>query len=126
VDPGRHATRPSDTNCGGGLTEDQDVTAAVEYAFARDTGGAPRVGVVGFGLDAATALAAVGRFKGGTETMWVFSGDSEGGSDWMKIPPATIKRLSFVVAVQPVSVGTLLRGRFVVDGWATGRLTDWH
>jgi alpha-beta hydrolase superfamily lysophospholipase len=96
--------------CGGGLTEDQDVAGAVDFAFAR-AGAAPRVGVVGFGLGAAAALAAVGRYKGGTETTWVFSGDSEGGSDWTKILPANVKQLSFLAAVQPVSPGTLLRSR---------------
>ena len=96
--------------CGGGLTEDQDVAGAVDYAFSRAAAEAPCVGLVGFGLGACAALAAIGRYKGGTETLWVFSGDSEGGSDWTKIPPANIKLLSFLVAVQPVSVGTLLRG----------------
>jgi pimeloyl-ACP methyl ester carboxylesterase len=95
--------------CAGGLTEDQDVVGAVNWVFERLADETPRVGVIGFGLGAAAALAAVGRFKGGTETMWLFSGDSEGGSDWTKVPPANIKRLAFLVAVDPVSQSAELR-----------------
>ena len=96
--------------CAGGLTEDQDVLGAVEYVFGRIAGAPCSVGVVGYGLGAAAALAAVGRFKGGTQSMWVFSADSEGASDWTKVPPLSIKQLRFLVAVQPVSLGTLFQG----------------
>lgn len=99
--------------CAGGLTEDQDVMGAVDYVFQRmaaENATAPAVGVIGFGLGAAAALAAVGREKGGAEVIHVFSGDSEGGSGFITIPPANVKRLRFLVAVQPASLGILLRG----------------
>ena len=62
--------------CAGGLTEDQDVRGAVDKAFkriaaevpARET---PQVGVVGFGLGASAAIAAVGREKGGAEVLFL-------------------------------------------------------
>ncbi|MEZ4869062.1 MAG: hypothetical protein R3C14_47510 [Caldilineaceae bacterium] len=97
----------------GGLTEDQDVMGAVDYVFQRiapNDPAAAKVGVIGFGLGAAAALAAVGREKGGAEVIRVFSGDSEGGSGFLTIQPPTVKRLRFVVAVQPASLGVLLRG----------------
>jgi pimeloyl-ACP methyl ester carboxylesterase len=100
--------------CAGGLNEDQDVVGAVDATFRRiaaDAPGAePQVGVVGFGLGAMAALVAVGREKGGTETIRVFSGDSEGGFGWVEIPPTKVKRLRFVVAIQPAALGVLLRG----------------
>ena len=101
--------------CGGGMTEDQDVTGAVDYTFNRlvaslPEGETPRVGVVGFGLGASAILAAVGRMKGKGEKLMVFTGDSEGGAGWTEIQPPNIKRLSFAILVQPVSLGSLLRG----------------
>ncbi|MEZ4735285.1 MAG: alpha/beta hydrolase [Caldilineaceae bacterium] len=98
--------------CAGGLTEDQDVMGAVDYVFQRmaETTVNPAVGIIGFGLGAAAALAAVGREKGGAEVIRVFSGDSEGGSGFITIPPPTVKRLRFLVAVQPASLGVLLHG----------------
>jgi uncharacterized protein len=98
--------------CAGGLTEDQDVMGAVDYVFNRmaATAVTPAVGVIGFGLGAAAALAAVGREKGGAEVIRVFSGDSEGGSGFITIPPPNVKRLRFLIAVQPASLGVLLRG----------------
>lgn len=101
--------------CAGGLTEDQDVRGAVDYAFdriatetrAKET---PRVGVVGFGLGASAAIAAVGREKGGAEVIRIFSADSEGSSGLIEIQPANVKKLRFLVAIQPASLGTLLRG----------------
>jgi pimeloyl-ACP methyl ester carboxylesterase len=99
--------------CAGGLMEDQDVMGAVDYAFQRLTTEAstatPIVGIVGFGLGAAAALAAVGREKGGTEVIHVFSGDSEGGSAFVAIEPPNVKRLRFLVAVEPASMGAWLR-----------------
>ena len=78
--------------CAGGLNEDQDVVGAVDTIFRRIAAEAPeaepQVGLVGFGLGATAALAAVGREKGGAETIRVFSGDSEGGFGWVEIPPA--------------------------------------
>ena len=64
------------SRCAGGLTEDQDVHGTVDYAFkriaaevpARET---PQVGVVGFGLGASAAIAAVGREKGGAEVLFL-------------------------------------------------------
>lgn len=97
--------------CAGGLTEDQDVIGAVDYVFQRmaaENATAPAVGVIAFGLGAAAALAAVGREKGGAEVIRVFSGDSEGGSGFITIPPANVKLLRFLVAVQPASQGVLL------------------
>jgi pimeloyl-ACP methyl ester carboxylesterase len=101
--------------CSGGLTEDQDVVGAVDYAFQRIEArvpGEPRplVGVVGFGLGASAAIAAVGREKGGAEKIRVFTGDSEGGAGWTEIPPANVKRLRFLVAIQPASLVALLQG----------------
>jgi alpha/beta superfamily hydrolase len=96
--------------CAGGLTEDQDVVGAVNYVFGRLAIENPQVGLVGFGLGAAAALTAIGRYRGGTEAMWLFSGDSQSASDFTRVPPANIKRLQFLVAVQPASLGTLVRG----------------
>ena len=101
--------------CAGGLTEDQDVRGAVDYIFERlatesPAGETPRVGVVGFGLGASAAIAAVGREKGGAEVIRVFSADSEGSSGLIEIQPANVKKLRFLVAIQPASLGTLLRG----------------
>jgi pimeloyl-ACP methyl ester carboxylesterase len=101
--------------CAGGLTEDQDVRGAVDYVFKRlgtdvSTKEMPRVGVVGFGLGASAAIAAVGREKGGAEVFRVFSGDSEGGSGLIEIQPSNVKKLCFLVAVQPASLSALLRG----------------
>ncbi|MBV7330817.1 hypothetical protein KFU94_21755 [Chloroflexi bacterium TSY] len=99
--------------CAGGLTEDQDVMGAVDYVFRRlaaDDPTIPIVGVIGFGLGATAALAAVGREKGGTDVIRVFSGDSEGGSGIIDIQPPNVKRLRFLVAIQPASIGVLLRG----------------
>jgi pimeloyl-ACP methyl ester carboxylesterase len=103
--------------CAGGLTEDQDVMGAVDYVFDRVIAeealvrGAPEkgntakpsVGIVGYGLGASAAFAAIGREKGGAETIRVFNGDSEGGSSFVEIPPLTVKYLRFVIAVQPHS-----------------------
>lgn len=99
----------------GGLTEDQDVVGAVDYVFRRlmvkppelET---PPVGVVGFGLGAAAAIAAVGREKGSAEKTRIFTGDSEGGVGWTELLPPNVKRLRFVVAVQPASLGRLVEG----------------
>lgn len=99
--------------CAGGLTEDQDVIGAVDYVFKRmatETKATPAVGVIGFGLGATAALAAVGREKGDAKVIRVFSGDSEGGSGFITIPPPNVKRLRFLIAVQPASLGVLLRG----------------
>jgi|GEM_PF-2033644 len=96
--------------CGGGLAEDQDVVGAVDYAFSRVAAETPRVGVVGFGLGAAAAIAAIGRQKGGAEVIRVFNGDMEGGVGYIEMQPANIKKLCFLVAVQPASLGVLLRG----------------
>ena len=103
--------------CAGGLTEDQDVRGAVDYIFkriaaevpARET---PQVGVVGFGLGASAAIAAVGREKGGAEVIRVFSGDSEGAAGLIEIQPANVKKLRFLVAIQPASLSGLLHGYF--------------
>ncbi len=95
--------------CAGGQTEDQDVAAAVDYVFGRVVGDAPSVAVMGFGLGASAALVATGRFKGGTEKTWVFTGDSEGAAGWTEILPANVKRLCAMVLVQPASMGVLLR-----------------
>ena len=98
----------------GGLTEDQDVMGAVDYAFQRVAGNddriEPVVGVIGFGLGATAALAAVGREKGGDDVIRVFSGDTEGGSGFLTIPPLTVKRLQFLIAIQPASPGVLIQG----------------
>jgi pimeloyl-ACP methyl ester carboxylesterase len=112
--------------CGGGLTEDQDVMGAVDYAFQRvaqvTPAETPAVGVVGFGLGAAAALAAVGREKGGATVIRVFSADSAGGAGFLEIQPLNVKRLRFVVAVQPASQETLLRGylrhKIGLPGWS--------
>ncbi len=109
--------------CTGGMTEDQDVMGAVDYVFARlmaesSVGKSPSektftekpsVGIVGFGLGAAAAFAAVGREKGGTEILHVFSGDSAGGSGFVAIHPPNVKYLRFLVAVEPTSLTMLLR-----------------
>lgn len=97
----------------GGLTEDQDVMGAVDYVFRRvaaDDPTIPIVGIIGFGLGATAALAAVGWEKGGIDVTRVFSGDSEGGSGIIDIQPPNVKRLRFLVAVHPASIGVLLRG----------------
>jgi pimeloyl-ACP methyl ester carboxylesterase len=100
--------------CAGGLAEDQDVAGAVDYVFNRITAEAmdekPRVGILGFGLGAAAAIAAIGREKGGAEPIRVFSGDSEGGSGWQEFQPANVKKLRFLIAVQPASLGVMVRG----------------
>jgi len=101
--------------CAGGLTEDQDVTGAVDYTFMRlsadlPRGETPQVGLVGFGLGAAAALAAIGRTKGKAEKLMIFTGDSEGGVGWTEIQPPNIKQLRFLIAVQPASLDLLLRG----------------
>jgi pimeloyl-ACP methyl ester carboxylesterase len=101
--------------CAGGLIEDQDVRGAVDYAFDRidaeaTTRQTPQVGVIGFGLGASAAIAAVGREKGGAEVIRIFSADSEGSSGLIEIQPANVKKLRFLVAIQPASLATLLRG----------------
>jgi pimeloyl-ACP methyl ester carboxylesterase len=123
--------------CGGGFTEDQDVMAAVDYVFARLAAtttaeqAAPKssVGIVGFGMGAVAAIAAIGREKGGAEMIHVYSGDSAGGSGFVKIPPLPVKYLRFVVAVQPISQARLLREHLRVGrfrwGWAMLPLVDW-
>ena len=62
--------------CAGGLTEDQDVRGAVDKAFKRIAAEVPawetpQVGVVGLGLGASAAIAAVGREKGGAEVLFL-------------------------------------------------------
>ena len=62
--------------CAGGLTEDQDVRGAVDKAFKRIAAEVPawetpQVGVVGLGLGASAAIAAVGREKGGVEVLFL-------------------------------------------------------
>lgn len=47
--------------------------------------------------------------KGGAEVFRVFSGDSEGGAGLIEIQPSNVKKLRFLVAVQPASLGALLR-----------------
>lgn len=100
--------------CAGGLTEDQDVVGAVDYVFKRlamaSPGRPPQVGVVGFGLGAVAAIAAAGREKGGAEVIKIFAGDSEGGSGFVEFQPPNVKKLCFLVAVQPASLGVLLHG----------------
>jgi pimeloyl-ACP methyl ester carboxylesterase len=101
--------------CSGGLAEDQDVVGAVDYVFQRlETSDAqeqsPQVGLVGFGLGATAALIAAGRQKGGGETIRVFTGDSEGGAGWTEIRPPNIKRVRFLVAIQPAALVALIRG----------------
>jgi pimeloyl-ACP methyl ester carboxylesterase len=100
--------------CAGGLIENQDVVGAVDYVFSRlaaeAPAGQPQVGLVGFGLGAVAAIAAIGREKGRAETIRVFTGDSEGGVGWSEIQPANVKRLRFLAAVQPASSGEVLRG----------------
>lgn len=96
--------------CAGGLAEDQDVAAAVDYVFGRlAEQGTPRVGVVGFGLGAAAAIVALGRDKSGTETLRIFNGDTEGGVGVISVPPPNVKLLRFLVAVEPASLGSLFR-----------------
>lgn len=108
--------------CGGGLSEDQDVAGAVEYVFKRlapqgdehlpgtQPVPPPPVGLVGFGLGASAAMAAIGRQKGGAETIKLFSGDQEGGMGYIEVRPSAVKQLRFLAAVQPASLGALLRG----------------
>ncbi|MCB0080089.1 MAG: hypothetical protein KDE47_04130, partial [Caldilineaceae bacterium] len=99
--------------CAGGLTEDQDVMGAVDYVFQRhqaDGIATPQVGIIGFGLGAAAALAAAGREKGGANVIRVFSGDSAGGSGFLTIQPANVKRLRFIIAIQPAALSALLAG----------------
>lgn len=108
--------------CAGGLTEDQDVRGAVDYVFERIAAEVPaketpQVGLVGFGLGASAAIAAVGREKGGAEVFRVFSGDSEGGAGLIEIQPANVKKLRFLVAIQPASLSALLRG-YISDTFA--------
>lgn len=119
--------------CAGGLNEDQDVVGAVDYVFSRMAAASPasppQVGVVGFGLGAAAALAAVGREKGSAETIRLFSGDTEGGVGWISVPPPNIKILRFLVAVQPASLGVLVRGYLrqvsAPLNWVLVPLIDW-
>jgi uncharacterized protein len=101
--------------CGGGLTEDQDVIGAVDYTFNRmasslQSEATPQVGVVGFGLGALAVMTAIGRIKGKAEKMLVFTGDMEGGAGWTEIQPPNIKRIRFVISIQPGSPGSLLLG----------------
>ena len=83
---------------------------------------------MGFGLGAVAALAAVGREKGGTEVIRVFSGDSAGSSGFITIPPLNVKYLRFLVAIQPTSPALLLRGylrqRLAFLGWLLIPLVD--
>ena len=109
--------------CAGGFTEDQDVLGAVDYLFQRvapDNLERPKVGVIGFGLGAAATLVALGREKGGADVIRVFSGDSEGGSGFLAIQPLSVKRLRFLVAVQPdalkTAVSAILRTRIGACG----------
>ncbi len=96
--------------CAGGLAEDQDVAAAVDYVFGRlAEAGPPQVGVVGFGLGAAAAIVALGRDKSGTKTLHIFNGDTEGGVGVISVPPPNVKLLRFLVAVEPASLGSLVR-----------------
>jgi pimeloyl-ACP methyl ester carboxylesterase len=99
--------------CAGGLNEDRDVAAAVDDVFRRlDCGegcAAPRVGVVGFGLGANAAIAAIGREKGSGEAIRIFSADSESAAGWTEFPPVNVKRLRFLAAVQPGSLHARLR-----------------
>jgi pimeloyl-ACP methyl ester carboxylesterase len=99
--------------CAGGLAEDQDVAGAVDYVFNRFAAEAldekPQVGILGVGLGAAAAIAAIGREKGGAEPIRVFSGDSEGGSGWKEFQPANVKKLRFLIAVEPAPLGVMVR-----------------
>jgi uncharacterized protein len=99
--------------CAGGLAEQRDVVGAVDYVFERvaptaPQAGLPRVGLVGFGMGASAALAAVGRDKGGIEKFLVFNGDMEGGVGYAEIQPMNIKRLRFIAAIQPAALGALV------------------
>jgi len=101
--------------CAGGLTEDQDVTGAVDFTFKRQSAGLPKgetpqVGLVGFGSGAAASIAAIGRTKGKAEKMMVFTGDSEGGAGWTEVLPPNNKLLCFLIAVRPAPLDLLLRG----------------
>lgn len=101
--------------CAGGLTEDQDVTGAVDFVFKLQSAGLPKgeipqVGLVGFGLGAVASLAAIGRAKAPAEKLMIFTGDSEGGAGWTEVLPPNSKLLRFLIAVQPVSLDLLLRG----------------
>lgn len=99
--------------CAGGQTEDQDVAGAVDTAFQRlaanTSGSPPMVGVVGVGSGATALLTAVGREKGSAEVVRFFSGDSEGGSGFIEYRPPNVKRLAFLVAIEPASLATFLR-----------------
>jgi pimeloyl-ACP methyl ester carboxylesterase len=115
--------------CAGGLAEDRDLVAAVDLVIrkvediyhlklpqdawispAERVRRTPPVGVIAFGGGAAAAIAAVGRQKGSVEPYKVFSGDQEGGSGWVDVLPPNIKRLRFLVLVEPASTAMLLRG----------------
>jgi pimeloyl-ACP methyl ester carboxylesterase len=115
--------------CAGGLNEDQDICGAVHYTIervmdehhlhpARDervlpedlVQRTPRVGVIGYGLGAAAVLAAVGRKKGGTEIYKVFNGDAEGGVGYIDVLPDEIKRLRFLVLLEPASLAGAVKG----------------
>jgi len=100
--------------CAGGPAEDQDVAAALDYVFNRLEAAAPdkkpQVGLVGFGLGSAAALVAVGRQRGSDQAYSIYSGDTEGGSGFVRILPPRVKLLRFLVAVQPASLESLLRG----------------
>jgi pimeloyl-ACP methyl ester carboxylesterase len=102
--------------CAGGLLEDQDVAGAVDYVFGRLAesfqGQTPQVGILGFGMGACAAIAAIGREKGGTEILRVFTGDMEGGAGYTDILPANVKLLRFLIAVQPASLGDWLGDAF--------------
>jgi alpha/beta superfamily hydrolase len=93
--------------CAGGYTEDQDVVGAVDYAFRRIAreapGEAPRVGVVGFGLGACAAISAIGRVRGDARTIRVFSADGTGSTGFVEFQAENIKRLRFLVAIEPAS-----------------------
>lgn len=106
--------------CAGGYSEDQDVAGAVDYAFRRTAAGAPsqlpRVGMIGFGLGASAAITATGRVRGDARTIRVFSADGGGATGLLEFPPENIKLVSFLVAVEPVSLqtfaGEYLREKF--------------
>ena len=115
--------------CAGGLNEDQDVDGAVHYVIDRmmreymlyPAPGArlppeeqlqrtPQVGIIGYGIGATAAMAAVGRKKGGTEIIKVFNGDCEGGVGYIHILPDEIKRLRFVILLEPALLNSVLSG----------------
>jgi pimeloyl-ACP methyl ester carboxylesterase len=99
--------------CAGGMSEDQDVIAALDYILSRLRGTPeepfPAVGMVGFGMGAAAAIAAIGRLKGSERSFKVFSGDNEGATGYTEFEPPNVKRLSFLVAIQPTRLGRVLR-----------------